>query len=202
MSKKDLPEVEISEFDKFELFVTKHYKSIVLGAMAIIVAVGIGVIVKDAQEEADKEVVSIISKAQTEEELIQVIQDNSGHRAVGSAQLRLAKIYFDAKKYDEVASVYNDVLASDVVEIVKTRVKLNLAALKEVQGESAEAQALYEEIAANATLSQEIRDEADYSVARILVANKKLDDAKNKLTSLVERNSFWAKQADMMLKRL
>ena len=202
MSKNDAPEVEITELEKLELFVSKHYKSIVIVAAVIIGAVGVGVIAKDQINKANEKSMYAVSKATTEEELKSVIESESGNKAVISAQLKLAKLYTDEKKYDDVKSVYLSILKSNAIESVKNRIKLNQIALEELQGDIDTAIADYKAVGSDLIMSEEVRAEANYAYARLLVSKDKKDEAKVILAQLAAKSSAWSYEADQMLKRL
>ena len=202
MSKNDIPEVEITEFEKLEFFVTKNVKSIVIGACLIVGVAAVFVVASDQMETSDEKSMSVVSEASSEEELKAVIIAVSGHKSVVSAQLKLAKMYLTDKKYDEVKAVYATILKSSAIDSIKNRIKLNTIALDEVQGNIDSALAAYQVIGADMAMSKEVRAEANYSVARLLVSQDKKDDAKVLLSALAAETSAWQTQADQMLKRL
>ena len=203
MSKNEQPEVEITEFDKLELFVTKHYKSVILGVVAVIGLVSVGVIVTSMKQDADKVSIAAITKAKTADELVEVIKSEAGHRTVVTAQIKLAKLYVAEKNYDKASEVYTAILASGSEAVITNRIKLNLAALLEVQGKADEAIARYKALGLDVTLGDDVRAEAKYSVARLLVAQDKKSDALVFLKELAAGTTEeWKAQADQMLKRL
>lgn len=202
MSKKNSPEVEITEFEKMELFVAKYYKSIIIGAVAIVVAVGIGVIVVDQMKKSDMSSMYAVSEANTVDALKKVIVSERGSKAVVAAQLKLAKLYLDKKEYDKVKQVYSDILNSDAINCTKSRVKLNLIALEETQGDVDGALAKYKALGEDLSLSEEVRAEANYETARLLISKNKTDEAKEILAQLAAKRTAWSSEADLMLKRL
>jgi len=202
MSKNEAPENEITEFDKIELFVAKHTKSIVIGAIAVVLLVAAGVIVNHFMSVANEKSLSAIAEAQTAEELEAVITSENSHKGVTSAQLKLAKIYLSEKKYDKVNAVYTAILKSSAPDTVKSRIKLNQIAIDEVQGKIEVALDKYKKLGAEFAMSKEVRAEANYAVARILVSQGKAAEAKTLLTTLAADKSAWSAQADQMLKRL
>ncbi len=204
MSTNENPEVSISELDKLEIFVTKHWKRIIWVSVTIVVLATAGVLVNDYVTGVENRSAGAISNAESEEELKEVIADEAAYKGVFSAQLKLAKLKLDEKKYEEVAAVYAEILNSSAQDVVKNRVRLNDAALEEVLGNSDASLAKYEAIASDALVSEVAKTEAEYSVARLKVAKGEVDQAKVILSKLkdAETNSFWKTQADLMLKRL
>jgi predicted negative regulator of RcsB-dependent stress response len=203
MSKKDHnTEDELTDLEKFEIFVVQNAKLIVGGAIAILVAVSVWVIADNFYTANRIKKMHEISEAKTEKELKDVISKYASSDLVFSAQFKLAKIYLDQKKTDEAITIYKEIVKSAPISILKVRAKLNIAALLENEGKTDEAIKIFEEAATTKDVDSNMRAEAKYSLACIYISQKKLDDAKKLLKEIDANEPIWGVEADLALKRM
>ena len=194
----------VDDFDKFEDFFTSNIKNILIGfavAALIITVTAIGyskyqqsVIAKSAE----------LTTAKTVEELEAVIKKYPQINAVYPAKMRLATLFFNSAKYEKASALYKELASTAPVGEIRNRARLNEAYTLEAMNKSLPAAALFAAIGMDASLPAYIKDEANYSAARIYAAAKKNDKAKScaKAINLSTSGSFWAMQGQKLLQRL
>jgi len=203
MSKKDHnTEDELTELEKFEIFVVQNAKLIVGGAIAILLAVSAWAIGDNFYKANKLKNVYEISEAKTEKELNDVIAKFGASDFTFSAQFKLAKIYVDQKKTDEAIKVYKEIVNSAPISVLKVRAKLNIAALLQNAGKTQDAIATFKEAATTKDVDSNLRAEAKYSLASIYISQNKVEDAKKLLKEIDANEPVWGIEADLALKRM
>lgn len=199
----------MDDFDKFENFVTTKWKSIVYFCIAIVVFVAIGATGYSIKNSMDAKALTIISAAQTIEELNTVIAKYPGNPAVINARIKLATLFKNNKDYDKAIEQYSQIIsASQTLDIQKWKAELNIGYISELKDTKLGAQK-FAEISVKASLPDYVRAEANFAAGRLFLSLNEKDKAVSFLKNVEsakdkfnEGSSFWKLQAKQLLERL
>lgn len=194
----------VDDFDRFEDFVQTNLNKIVIGSVIIVIALIIGYVVYMQIENAKNEASVALTSAKTIEELNAAIKKYPDSVTDEAAKLNLGTQYFNDAKYNEALKTYQELGASAQPGEVKNRARLNEAYTMEAMKDQEKAADKFAMIALDATAPEYIRNEANYSAARLFVALKKPERAKSCLKAInsEDPNDFWASQAQRLLQRV
>ncbi len=208
-AEQEITEVLVGDIDKFETMVVEKWKHILYGIIAIVIAISIIVFTIDAQNKQNKVVASAFgdvtsSKMSVEniDEINKVIKAYPKDIAVVPAKIKLAKIAIDAKKYDDAIVQYNEILKLNIQKPIKERIQINLAYVNELKTDKDAAITILSELVKNATISKNIKSEANFALGRIYISQKKNDEAKQVLAKVAESDSAFKAQANSLLGNL
>jgi predicted negative regulator of RcsB-dependent stress response len=201
----------LDDFDKFEHFASTYWKQIALTAVGIVVAVAVFFSIKAMRDNAMKNANDALADAKTETELIATLKKYPDYKASNFARLRLARIYLGEKKFDKAFEQFKKLVASDIPEEMRWRIRLDEGYALELQGKFKEAAAKLAAMGRESFLPEAFRCEANYSAGRIYAqqndlknAEKCLAKAKNAKMSKKSMAGdaaveFWQRQAKFML---
>lgn len=131
---------------KFDQFMEKNLKKVILLAFLIVIGVAALVITNQLAEAKDREAGNALLSADSPEDYRKVSKDYSGSGAAASAQLLLAGQLFDEGKEAEAIEVLKTLTQSD--HSAAAQAKFALASIQFKQGQTEEAKANYEAILA------------------------------------------------------
>lgn len=204
MNKKNenIAEVTYDEMTHFEELVIKNGKNIFIVSAAIVILVALFLLIHKYWKSQEIKISWQIANTEKPEDLKNIISKNPGHPAITLAKLRLAKMLFDEKKYEDALSIYKELAFSDLPEIAY-RAKINGAYLLESMGKNADSAAKFAEIGEQASLPNDLRLEANYNAARIYKSigdkeklQKTLSFFKN--LEISKKDSFWSSRAEKL----
>ena len=194
----------VDDFDKFEDFFTNNLQKIVIGAIIAVVVLIIGYLVFIEIQDSKKEAAIALNAAKSIEELNSAIKKYPNSAADKTAQLNLATIYFKDGKFDDALKVYQSIARTSSPGDIKSRAHLNIAYTLESLNKAPEAAEKFATIGVNNSFPEYIRNEANYSAARIFIACKKNARAKEALKLIKSSNpgEFWVAQALRLKQRV
>lgn len=194
----------VDDFDKFEDFFTTNLKNIIIGSIVAVVVLIVGYLIFIEVQESKKEAAIALNEAKSIEELNSAIKKYPNSAADKTAQLNLATIYFKDGKFEEALKVYQSIARTASPGDIKSRANLNIAYTLESLNKAPEAAEKFATIGVNNSFPEYIRNEANYSAARIFIACKKNARAKDALKLIKSNNpgDFWASQALRLKQRL
>lgn len=132
----------IDQFD-LEAFWAEHGKKITIGAVAVIVIIGV-VLYQQYQSNARAEQAAyMLENAKDTTSLEQVIRDFPGSTTAVEAMSRLADAYYRNGRYPEAASTYERIIKEYPANALAQSAKLGLATILEAQGNIDGAKAQY-----------------------------------------------------------
>ncbi len=208
-AEQEITEVLVGDIDKFETMVVEKWKHILYGIIAIVIAISIIVFTIDAQNKQNKVVASAFGDvtsstitAKNIDDINKVIEAYPNDIAVVPAKIKLAKIAIDEKKYDDAIGQYNEILKLNIQKPVKERIQINLAYVNELKADKDAAVKVLLDLVKNATISKNIKNEANFALGRIYVSQKKNDEAKKVLVKVAESDSMFKAQANSLLGNL
>ncbi len=208
-AEQEITEVLVGDIDKFETMVVEKWKHILYGIIAIVIVISIIVFTIDAQNKQNKIVASAFGDvtlsemtAENIEDINKVIKAYPNNIAVVPAKIKLAKIAIDEKKYDDAIVQYNEILKLNIQKPIKERIQINLAYVNELKTDKDAAITILSELFKNATISKNIKSEANFALGRIYISQKKNDEAKQVLAKVAESDSAFKAQANSLLGNL
>lgn len=197
------------DFDKFEVWVMQHGKTILIASAAIvlvIVAVFGAILMKKA---SDNKKVRLFAAAKTQEQLAGVIAKYPDFPSASDARLRLAMILIDKKDYSTASSQLEKVAKTESAdEFVRGRAALNMAYVLELQNKQKDAAQSFDSLASSGRLPDDIRAEAVYSAGRLYVQTGDNAKAKSVLTRIdtktakTQASFYWAQMSRNLLDRM
>lgn len=213
MSKKgqneNVYEAAYEEMSKFENYFVGHWTRIAQFCAIFIIVLIAYMLISYFSKGAEARVAGEISKAKTAEEINAILSKHPKHPGADFARMRLARIYFDDKKYEEAAKIYEQ-LSNSRHEDLALRAKLNFAYVLEAQDKKSEAAAKFQGLSGLPSCPEEIRFEAAYSAARIYSALGEKEKALANLDTIIgkkdgdteKKDSFWNEKAEQLKKTL
>lgn len=194
----------VDDFDRFEDFFQTNFNKIITASVIIVVALIVGFIVYTQIKSAKNEASVALTSAKTITELNEALKKYPDSVTDDAAKLNLGTEYFKDGKYQDALATYQSLAISAQPGEIKNRSKLNEAYTLEAMKDPAQAAEKFAMIAVDATAPEFIRNEANYSAARIFVALEKPERAKSCLKSINSENpnDFWASQAKRLLQRV
>lgn len=194
----------VDDFDRFEDFVQANLNKIVAAAIIIVIVLIIGYVVYSQVEDAKNEASIALTSAKTIEELNTAIKKYPNSITDEPAQLNLGTQYFKEGKYKEALEAYQKLGTTAKPGDVKNRARLNEAYTLEAMNEAGKAADKFAMIALDATSPEYIRNEANYSAARIFISLQKPERAKSSLKAIKSDNpnDFWSSQAKRLMQRV
>jgi len=194
----------VDDFDKFEDFVSTNLYKIVIGAIVLVVAIIVAFMIYTTIQEANNKASVALSSAKSVEELKKAIKKYPKSNSGGIAKLNLATLYFNDKKYENALQTYQSIANTNASDDIKGRAQLNTAYTLEKMKKQDQAAAKFSEIGLNAASPAYIRDEANYSAARIYLLLNKPSMATSCLKAVKTEtpNGFWNSQAARLLQRI
>ncbi len=175
----EINRVLLNDFDRVESFIIGKLKYLCIGAVAIIVLVGIGYGVMFKKERNENAVRQTLANASTKAELVEAIGKYGKAKEAEIARFRLAEIYCTEKNYTEAAAVYKTIAQTSAVNEVKARALLNEAFMFENSGKNEDAVKAFAAVGNNKIFPTGIRAEAFYSAVRLACKINKKDEAGN-----------------------
>lgn len=124
-----------------------------------------------------------LAKANTVEQLEEVVAKFGGSKPGNAARIRLAKAYYDVSRYDNARETYESCEQKGVPKGFEDIVTLGRAHALEALGKNDEALALFKKISENKKESF-LYPQAKMGVARVLTLQGKKAEAKNLLDEL------------------
>jgi tetratricopeptide (TPR) repeat protein len=183
-----------SDVERFEFFFAEKWKKIAFFSVlaAVIVAVCFGVI--SAKRSRDKVIAFGFASAATVEELKSALAENGSHRTAPAARYRLAMLYMkDGKKAEAVAELRQ--IGADADAMLRGKSALVTAYLLEESGKFAEAAEAFAAASKDADYTLQMRVEAAYSAARLLVAQGSKEESaallRDALQLNVDPSNYW-----------
>jgi len=206
----EITDALLDDFDKFEHFAVTYWKQIGAVAIAIVVGVALWVMISDSRKATERRINDEICNAKTETEIIAVIKKYPAYPAANYARLRLAKIYLEGKKYDKAYAQFKLLRSSDIPREMTWRINLDEAYALELEGKETSAAEKFAVMAADPSLPDGLRCEANYAAGRLYSVLKQNDKAVKYLTKASkirpavnnQAAAFWVSQAKFMLIRL
>ncbi len=197
----------LDDFDKFEHFAINYWKQIGAVALAIVVGVALWVMISDSRKSTERRINDEICNAKTEAEIIAVIKKYPAYPAANYARLRLAKSYLEEKKYGKAYEQFELLRNSDIPREMSWRISLDEAYALELEGKKTSAAEKFAKMAADPSLPDGLRCEANYAAGRLYAALKQSDKAREYLTKASkirpsvnnQAATFWVSQAKFML---
>lgn len=201
---------EISEdFDRFETWVIANGKYILAVCVILIIGVAVFFTVRQITESSRKAATQKLSNAEKVEDLEKVLKETSASvPGYDVAQLRLARQYAAAKKYDQAFAAYKAVADRKNEPYISNRARLDSAYIKELAGKYAEAAAIFALVADDSTVLMDQRAEAAYAAGRLFLLQKNTVSAKKYLSMMdplkmtTPVSGQWASLAHAMLTRM
>ena len=194
----------VDDFDRFEDFFSTNLKKILIASIVIVVVLIAGYMIYTQIEEAKNKASVALTSAKTIEELNNAIKKYPDSITDDAAKLNLATLYFNDEKFQKALDAYQALAISAQPGNVRNRARLNEAYTLEVMKKTEESADKFAMIALDVNLPEYIRNEANYSAARIFVSINKPERAKGCLKSIKLDNlrDFWASQAKRLLQRV
>ncbi len=200
----------LDDFDKFEHFAMTYWKQIGAFAVAVVVGVALWVMISDSRKETERKINDEICNAKTEAEIIEVVKKYPAYAAANYARLRLAKIYLEKKMYDKAYEEFKLLRKSDIPREMTWRISMDEAYALELEDKKTSAAEKFAAMAADPSLPDDLRCEANYAAGRLYFVLKQNDKARKYLTKASKIRPainnkdaiFWASQAKFMLIRL
>ena len=171
-------EALFSDRERFEMWFAENWKKTAAVSLIIVIAIsaafGITGYIADRKAAGAAE----LSAATAVETLKAAIEKNAGNPAVAIAQLRMANMLFDEKKYDEAISYLKKISANTSADaVLVATAKLNIAKALELSGKTNEAINAFATAAIAANDNSAIKSEAVFGAARLLAKQGKTADA-------------------------
>lgn len=170
---------------EFELFFAEHWKALVVGGLAVVVAIGCIFGVRSWMQESERAAQNALSSAQTVEQLEKALQEYGSNSSAVFARIRLARLYMDAKKIKEADAQYKKLETSGLPPEMLLRVRIDRGYLLEKTGDLKGAAAHFATCAVTPGAAAGLRAEADFAAGRLYAALNNKDLAKKHLESCV-----------------
>ena len=170
---------------EFELFFADHWKALVVGGLAVVVAIGCIFGVRSWMQERERAAQNALSSAQTVEQLEKALQEYGSNSSAVFARIRLARLYMDAKKIKEADAQYKKLETSGLPPEMLLRVRIDRGYLLEKTGDLKGAAAHFAACAVTPGAASVLRAEADFAAGRLYAALNNKDLAKKHLESCV-----------------
>ena len=136
----------IAEKSALDQFLDRHFRTLILGVIALAVVIVIGLILKQRAHEADVVAATAATEAKTPEDCELVVAAHPGTTAAGNALLKKASLLWEQNKKDSSVAVLRDFLAKFSSHPFRVQALSSLATRLESMGATDEAKKLYEQI--------------------------------------------------------
>ena len=194
----------VDDFDKFEDFVSSNLKNIMISFAVLAVVVTVSAVVYSQYKSSQRKIASELTATDTVDKLKKLVSEHKGSASVYQAKLKMASILYKDGKYDEALAIFAELAASAPEGEIRNLAILNEAYTLESLKRYKDAAAKFAAAGQNLSLPEYIRNEANFSAARIYLASlKEPDKAKLCLKSVdFSKDGFWSGQAEMLLHRI
>mgnify|MGYP003801696003 CR=1 FL=1 len=178
---ENLIESTYEELTEFENFFVNNWKTIIVCGGLIVVLVVLGLQSKSLYEKYNLKAASVLSSAETVEEIESALKKYPYHKTADFARLRLAALYFSNQNYDKSLALLEIIFKKAKVPALSAQAALNYATVLAETGKLAESAEKYSEIAQNKKYPFEFRLRARISGAILYNKLGKNSLAKNLL---------------------
>lgn len=166
-----------NDIEKFEILMAEHWKKVLVVAALIVIGIGVAFGITAHRKSAEIKAMNEIVAAQSEEKLVNVIDDYADYPASRFARIRLARIYAESGRFELAAAQFDALEASGAPAEMVQRAKLDALYMLENAGKVLDAANRFAEIGRNSANSGVIRAEANYSAGRLYAQLKDLEKA-------------------------
>lgn len=196
----ELASAVLSDFEKFELFLSEKWRMLLGIAVSIVVLIMVVTVYTVISKKLEARAVNAISSANTQVELRTVIGKYSSYSQVNSARIKLASLLIAEKKYEDAAKIYKEVSNSNAPEILRWRAQADIGYLLEAQGKYDAAIEYFETVSKNAFLPEIMKAELGIAVGRLYLKMGNNGKARTQLEDVKKmRVPVWSAQADYLL---
>lgn len=201
---------EISEnFDRFETFVIGNVKYILAGCIVLLIAVAVVFTVIHFRNQSRAADTLRLANAEKTEQLEKVLKEvSSSVPGYDAAQIRLARQYAAAKKYDLAFNACKAVADRGKDLYLSGRARLDSAYILEQSGKNNEAAVIFAMVADNADSLPDFRAEGAYAAGRLFLGLKNEASAKKYLSmndpakAVTPISAQWAELSRAILNRI
>ena len=191
----------LTGLDKFEYLLGMYWKPIAAGVAAVILIIVALVIIQAARKAGDAATRSAFADAATIEELSKVIQENPGHPAGVNARFKLASLYADKKEFQKAHDTLREIAdQSKNAPFLRVQAALHAAYMLEAAGKDNDAINEFNAVIEDSFASEDQRQEAFYSAARLCVKLGKTAQAERLLAAVnySRKDSLWVMKASAL----
>ncbi len=200
---EELASAALSDFEKFELFLSEKWRMLLGIAVSIVVVIMMVTVYSVIAKNFEAKAVNAISAAKSQAELRTVIGKYSSYPQVNSARIQLASILISEKKYEDAIKIYKDIVASNAPEILRWRAQADIGYLFEDLGKYDTAIETFETLAKNAFLPEIMKAEAGIAAGRLYLKMGNNGKARTQLEDVKKmRVPVWSAQADYLLDKV
>ncbi len=200
---EELASAALSDFEKFELFLSEKWRMLLGIAVSIVVFIMMVTVYSVIAKNFEAKAVNAISAAKSQAELRTVIGKYSSYPQVNSARIQLASILISEKKYEDAIKIYKDIVASNAPEILRWRAQADIGYLFEDLGKYDTAIETFETLAKNAFLPEIMKAEAGIAAGRLYLKMGNNGKARTQLEDVKKmRVPVWSAQADYLLDKV
>ena len=193
----------VDDFDRFEDFFTSNLKMILTACAILALAILVGAAIYALQESTQTADADKLLAAKTISEIETALKKYPDNEAVPLVKLRLATLKFKAGDKKAALDLYSQVDSESPPSESKNRAALNKAYTLEALGKGKEAAEAFAQIGADSSRPEYIRNEANYSAARIRLLEGEKEQAATLLKSIdFSTPGFWSMQGKMLLQRI
>lgn len=181
---KELTDILIDDFGKFEHFIVENWKKIILCSVFVIIAVALITLYIYNQRTAEKKAGEAFANSETVQQLRKVFEkyDDDSYKFKFYARYRLASLLLEKGDYSSAQSEFEKLIKmKNLPRYYLWLGNLQIAYLLEEQGKTAEAAAKFADISNNVFSVPPVKAEAAYSAGRLYLDLKKLSKAKEYL---------------------
>jgi hypothetical protein len=196
-----------NDIERMEMWYSSNWKRFAVYAVSAACLVAIVFGVYQYITNSNKKSSYALADATTQEELVKVLAANPNHPGAALARFRLAKILIDSAKYaDAIKELTTLTTNANTDASLKGSALLSLAFCQELNGKTSDAAKAFKSLGNDIQYNAAIRAEAKYHAARLLIKDKKFDEAATLLKSIPQGKSqitaFWSSNAEMLLTSL
>ncbi len=193
----------VDDFDRFEEFFTSNLRTILWLFAILSILVIIGAAVYALRETSESKGADELLAAKTIDEIEKALKTFPTNQAVPLAKLRLATLKFKAGDKKAALDIYSQVASTATPGEARDRAALNKAYTLEALGENKKAAETFERLGSDSSRPEYIRNEANYSAARIRLLEGDKKQAATLLKTIdFSTPGFWSLQGKMLLQRI
>ena len=170
---------------EFELFFAEHWKALVIGGLAVVVAIGCVYGGRSWVQSSQRKAQNALASAKTAEQLEKALQNYGSDSSAVFARIRLARLYMEANKIKEADAQYKALETSGLPPEKLLRVKIDRGYLQEKAGDVKGAAAHFAACALTPGAAAGLRAEAEFAAGRLYTALKNKDLAKKHLENCI-----------------